>query len=283
MTQLETYNTVKEGENITHTETKRVIKMDKSIVFFDIDGTLLDHQKNLPSSTKQAIMKLKEAGHDVAIATGRPPFFFEDLRKELGIDSYVSFNGQYVVYKGEAIFTNPLDASTIEDLTNLSAKRNHPLVYMNHLTMKSNIADHPAIEESMNSLKVHTPEMDPLFHKDRELFQTLLFCTEGEEKEYAEAFTKIRFVRWHPNSVDVIPANGSKAVGISHLIKILGYELDQVYAFGDERNDLEMLSQVGHGVAMGNAPQDVKDVARYVTKPVDEDGIEHGLKMVGLL
>ncbi|TSB45366.1 Cof-type HAD-IIB family hydrolase [Alkalicoccobacillus porphyridii] len=257
--------------------------MDKAMIFFDIDGTLLDHQKNLPASAKQSIAALKQAGHEVAIATGRPPFFFEGLRKELGIDSFVSFNGQYVVYKGEEIFANPLDAASIEELTSFSAKRNHPLVYMNHHTMKSNIADHPAIEESLNSLKVHAPELDPLFHKDRDLYQTLLFCTEGEEKEYMESFTNIRFVRWHPSSVDVIPANGSKAVGISHLIKKLGFSIDQVYAFGDEKNDLEMLSQVGHGVAMGNAPQVVKDAANYVTKPVDEDGIEHGLKMVGLL
>ena len=253
------------------------------MIFFDIDGTLLDHQKNLPQSAKRSIAALKEAGHEVAIATGRPPFFFKELREELGIDSFVSFNGQYVVFKGEEIFSNPLDAATIEELTSFSAKRDHPLVYMNHQTMKSNISDHPAIEESLHSLKFHAPDLDPLFHKDRDLYQTLLFCTEGEEKEYVEAFSKIRFVRWHPSSVDVIPANGSKAVGISHLIKKLGYSIDQVYAFGDERNDLEMLSQVGHGVAMGNAPQDVKDVANYVTKSVDEDGIEHGLKMVGLL
>ncbi|MDQ0208911.1 Cof-type HAD-IIB family hydrolase [Alkalicoccobacillus murimartini] len=257
--------------------------MEKAMIFFDIDGTLLDHNKELPASTKSSIQALQQAGHEVAIATGRPPFFFEDLRKELNIDSYVSFNGQYVVYKGEAIFTNPLHSASIEQLTEFAAKRNHPLVYMNHETMRSNISDHPAIEESLNSLKVRPPENDPHFHKERDLFQTLLFCTVGEEKEYVETFDAIRFVRWHPSSVDVIPTNGSKAVGIKELIKRLGFTIDQVYAFGDERNDLEMLSQVGHGVAMGNAPQVVKDAANYVTKAVDDDGIKHGLEMVGLL
>ncbi|MGN7310199.1 Cof-type HAD-IIB family hydrolase [Alkalicoccobacillus gibsonii] len=257
--------------------------MEKAMIFFDIDGTLYNHEKELPASTKRSIQALQQAGHEVAIATGRSPFFFKELREELGIDSFVSFNGQYVVYKGETIYANPLDSEAVEKLTEFAATRNHPLVYMNHETMRSNIADHPAIEESLNSLKFLPPENDPHFHKERDLYQTLLFCTEGEELEYSEAFDSIRFVRWHPSSVDVIPAEGSKAIGIRHLIEKLGFTMDQVYAFGDERNDLEMLSEAGHGVAMGNAPQVVKDAARYVTKAVDEDGIEHGLKMVGLL
>ena len=54
------------------------------IVFFDIDGTLLDHDKKLPNSTRVAIKQLQENGVFVAIATGRAPFMFESLRKELG-------------------------------------------------------------------------------------------------------------------------------------------------------------------------------------------------------
>ncbi len=75
--------------------------MEQKVIFFDIDGTLLNHEKELPASTKESVFKLKEMGHIVAIATGRAPFMFADLRKELGIDTYVSFNGQYVVLNGE--------------------------------------------------------------------------------------------------------------------------------------------------------------------------------------
>ena len=65
--------------------------MTKKMVLFDIDGTLLDQEKNLPASTKEAIKSLKEAGHEVAIATGRPPYFFKKLREELEIDSLCFF------------------------------------------------------------------------------------------------------------------------------------------------------------------------------------------------
>lgn len=72
--------------------------MNKKIIFFDIDGTLLDHEKKVPATTKESIQELKEAGHIVAIATGRAPYHFEELREELGIHSYVCLNGQYVVH-----------------------------------------------------------------------------------------------------------------------------------------------------------------------------------------
>lgn len=74
----------------------------RAIVFFDIDGTLLDHRKRLPGSAKEAIQALQDLGHEVALATGRSPFMLQRVAEELGIDSYIGFNGQYVVMKGSA-------------------------------------------------------------------------------------------------------------------------------------------------------------------------------------
>ena len=105
----------------------------KKIVFFDIDGTLLDHEKKLPSSTKKAIHLLKENGVFVAIATGRAPFMFTSLRKELDIDSYVSFNGQYVVFENEVIYKNPLDHNEVETFLQDSTANGHPLIFMNEV------------------------------------------------------------------------------------------------------------------------------------------------------
>ncbi|MEF3402006.1 HAD hydrolase family protein, partial [Enterobacter kobei] len=67
------------------------------IVFFDVDGTLVGETKEIPASAKQAIAKLKENGVYVAIATGRGPFMLDEIRKELDINSYICYNGQYVI------------------------------------------------------------------------------------------------------------------------------------------------------------------------------------------
>lgn len=272
---------------VTHTikNSKEGITLtQQSIIFFDIDGTLLNHDKELPSSTKEAIFKLKEEGHIVAIATGRAPFMFEDLRKELDIHTFVSYNGQYVVLNGEVLYTNPLHISSLEKLAEAALQNDHPVVFMDHEDMKANVPEHSYIKESIETLKInHFPTHDPNYYKGRELYQSLLFCQVGEEKQYEEMYDDFDFVRWHPVSVDILPKGGSKAKGIEKIVEKLGFSEEQQFAFGDGLNDIEMLTTVKNSVAMGNGEEQVKKVAKYVTKSVEEDGILHGLQMVGLL
>lgn len=256
----------------------------RSIIFFDIDGTLLTHDKELPLSAKESIFKLKELGHEVAIATGRAPFMFEDLRKELDINTFVSYNGQYVVYRGEVLYTNPLQISSLEKLTAAALQNNHPVVFMDHEDMRANVPEHAYIKESIDTLKINIfPTHDPHYYKGRELFQTLLFCPEGEEKQYEQVYSDFDFVRWHPVSVDILPSGGSKAKGIEKIVEALDIPKERQYAFGDGLNDMEMLSTIHNSVAMGNAEESVKAVAKYVTKSVEDNGITHGLQMVGLI
>jgi Cof subfamily protein (haloacid dehalogenase superfamily) len=257
---------------------------EQSVIFFDIDGTLLNHNKELPSSTKKAIFQLKEKGHIVAIATGRAPFMYEELRQELEIDTFVSYNGQYVVLNGEVLYTNPLNISALEKLTAAALENNHPVVFMDHEDMKANVPDHPHIKESIDTLKItRFPTHDPHYYVGREMYQTLLFCPEGEEQQYEEEFHDFDFIRWHPVSVDVLPKGGSKAKGIEKIVQKLGFPEDRQFAFGDGLNDIEMLMSVKNSVAMGNAEEVVKSAAKHVTKSVEDDGILHGLQMVGLL
>lgn len=253
------------------------------IVFFDIDGTLLDNDKNLPQSTKKALKELKKNGVYVAIATGRAPFMFEDLRKELDIDSYVSFNGQYVVFENEVIFENPLDENEIHRLYIHGKENNHPLIFMNEQTMKSSVDYHRFIEESMGSLKFPHPEKDLEFYRKNKIFQSLIFCEESEENLYISDYSSFHFIRWHPFSTDVLPAGGSKAEGIKRMASRLGFNINDVYAFGDGLNDIEMLRAVGTGVAMGNAVEQAKSQANLVTRDVSKDGIWYGLKQLELI
>jgi Cof subfamily protein (haloacid dehalogenase superfamily) len=257
---------------------------NQSVIFFDIDGTLLNHDKKLPPSTKEAIFKLKENGHIVAIATGRAPFMFEDLRKELDINTFVSYNGQYVMLNGEVLYTNPMNISSLEKLAKTALQNNHPVVFMDDEDMKANVPEHDYIKESIETLKIRQfPSHDPYYYKGRELYQSLLFCPEGEEKQYEEKFHDFDFVRWHPVSVDVLPKGGSKANGIEKIVKKLEVPEERQYAFGDGLNDMQMLLTVKNSVAMGNGEEQIKKVAKYVTKSVEDNGIYYGLQMVGLL
>ncbi len=255
----------------------------RKIVFFDIDGTLLDEKKQLPDKTRESIKKLRESGVYVAIATGRAPFMFENLRKELGINSYVSLNGQYVVFENEIVYFNPLDREELKKLLSESRERNHPLVYIDDKTMKGTVSDNRFIAESLATVQVPHPEKDETYFLRNDILQALLFCNEKSEAPYYDIFNKFHFVRWHPYSVDVLPKGGSKAEGIRQMINRLGFKMEDVYAFGDGLNDMEMLREAGTGVAMGNAHESVKKVADFVTKKVSENGVWHGLKEIGLI
>nr|WP_261177134.1 Cof-type HAD-IIB family hydrolase [Anaerobacillus sp. CMMVII] len=251
--------------------------------FFDLDGTLLDHNKQVPKSAKEAIKELKIRGHEVAIATGRAPFMFKELREELEIHTYVSFNGQYVVVDGQEVFKNPLQKDKLKSLSEFALINKHPIVYQDHLGMKSTTELDHRLKQSVNSLKSYYPETDPLYFSEREIYQSWLVCKEAEEHPYISRYADFTFIRWHEQALDVVPTGGSKARGIEAVINHLGVHPDHVYAFGDELNDIEMLTSVKNSVAMGNASAYVKKAAKHVTKNVDEDGILHGLQLVGLL
>jgi hydroxymethylpyrimidine pyrophosphatase-like HAD family hydrolase len=93
----------------------------------------------------------------------------------------------------------------------------------------------------------------------------------------------LRLVRWHPFALDVLPSGGSKARGILDLLHALNLEPAQAVAFGNSLNDRELLALVGYGIAMGNAVEELKPVADFVTTSVDDNGIVNGLKAAGLI
>jgi len=257
--------------------------MGDKIVFLDIDGTLLDHDKNIPASAKEAISKLQENGVTVAISTGRAPFMFEYILEELDIHSYVSINGQYVVHEDKVIYENPIEMAHLEELTAFSKEKDHPVIYQSATDMKSNVADHPHIKMGMGSLKREFPLQQSDYYKHLPIYQVLLFNEQEEQAKYESQFPSLRFVRWHPFSCDVMPMNGSKANGIEQFIKNSKFKLEDTYAFGDGLNDLEMLQKVQVGVAMGNSVEEVKAIADYVTDDVAKDGLAKGLQEIGLL
>lgn len=257
------------------------------IVFFDIDNTLYDQDKSVPESTAEAVGELQKKGIITAIATGRAPFMFDRLRKQLDIHSFISFNGSHVVCQDEPVFKNPFPKPALQKLENESSGLGRPLVFLNEKTMRIDSTLNSQVKASMASLKLNIPlpEEDRSFYINHDIYQALLFYSEQDDASYLEKepLDSFSYVRWHKYAVDVIPQKGSKASGIRKLLKKLNLSADEACAFGDGNNDIEMLSFVGTGVAMGNAVDRAKGAADFVTRPVNKDGIYYGLKEIGLL
>lgn len=255
----------------------------KKLLFFDIDGTLYDSNKVLPIQAKEAVIQAKKNGHEVIIATGRAPFMIQDVLKELEIDSYICFNGQYIVYQNKVLSNTEINADHLKAVSEFAKNQNHPMVYMNAEKMISTIAYHPYVEESINSLKFPHPVIEENFYRDQPIYQALVFCTIEDELAYKEAFPLLKFVRWHRVSADILPSGASKAKAITSICKKLNVAIEDTIAFGDGLNDIEMLETVGFGVSMGNGHKEALIRADYVTGHVDENGLAEAMKYLKLI
>ena len=103
------------------------------------------------------------------------------------------------------------------------------------------------------------------------------------ERELAAAFPDLSVMRSLPHLLEIIERTVSKATGIAVLLDHYGIDRSEALAFGDNYNDIEMLRYVGHSVAMGNAPDEIKDIADSVTEANDADGIYHFLKKIHMV
>lgn len=257
--------------------------MNKKVVFFDLDGTLLTNDKSLLESSKIAIRKLQEKNIITAVATGRTPARIGWILDELNINSYVSINGQYVVYEGKEIHQNPLNYNFLDDVTQFASSKNHALAYISLSDVKTSIENHPYIKNVYEPHNMNYPEVDRKHYETNPIYQLLLFCEQPDEAMYQERYLDNRFVRWHKCALDVLPNGISKATGITKFLEVAGIPRENSYAFGDDINDKEMFSLVGTAVAMGNAIPELKEISDFVTTSNIEDGILNGLTKLELL
>ena len=274
-------------------------------VFFDIDGTFLNDRKRVSSSTKKAISQMKEDGILVGLATGRGPGFVQPFMDNLGLDFAVTYNGQYILTHDKVLYQNQLPKSTIYNLIRYATKHRREislgtstgLVGSNIISMGTSKFGQMVsrivpkswakmVERSFKSLirRFKPQSMETLKTIMREpVYQVVMVATVGETQAIEEKFPHVKITRSSPYSADIISAGQSKLKGIAHLGEVFGFELSEVMAFGDSENDLEMLSGVGIGVAMGNGEDELKDQATHVTDTNNQNGIAKALSHYGLI
>ena len=257
--------------------------MDKKIVFFDIDGTILDDNKQIPKSTKRAINELQEAGVYTAIATGRGPGEMAWVCEALNINSYVAINGSYAVFNGEEIYLKHMEKEEVIQLANTVEKYNHSAAFVTHDDTWALHENHPLILRCIQDLQMKYPRAEKERHLHKPVNQAIVYCEEKYDAMYKEAHPNLEFIRFHKMGMDATPKGNSKAIGIKKMIQATGFKIENTYAFGDALNDLEMLSFVGYGIAMGNSIPELKILADYITTSNTNNGIWNACKQIGLL
>ena len=253
-------------------------------VFFDIDRTLLSHtdgRKQVPDSARRSLMALHEKGVRLFIATGRHVTELGGLPLAgLPFDGYVTLNGQLCLDSHfSPVYKSPLPAGEAGLIVKMFNEKAFPVLLVEEKEMYLNRSDmgvqqvHRAVSSPLPPVKAYT---------GHEVYMAAVFLPDGA-RELRGRFPTLRFVRWHAYAADILPADGGKSVGMQAMMDLYGISKEEVMAFGDEENDIDMLTYAGIGVAMGNAGEAVRAAADYVTDHIDKDGIAKALQYFGLL
>lgn len=253
-------------------------------VFFDVDGTLVSHKsKSVPESARLAVAKLREKGIKVLLCTGRHIHELKNMPTNgMEFDGYVILNGQMGLDKNQKIiFSNPFESEDVEGLVDIFQNQEYPFVLVNSDGHYMNFVNQ-LVEEAMAGVSTPVPPIRK--YEGEELYQATVFILPKEDEEFAKKLPKgCKLARWGIHGADIIAAKGGKAIGMKCFEKSLGILPEEMMAFGDAQNDLDMIEYAGIGVAMGNAEECLKQIADYVTTDVDDDGVLNALKKYELL
>lgn len=257
---------------------------EKHLICLDLDGTLLTDEKNISPRSKSILTHLKNAGHEVMIATGRPYRSSEIYYHELGLHTpIVNFNGAFVHHPRNnswGIYHTPMDISVAKEIVDACDNfRYHNII----AEVRDDIYFHYHDEKLIDIFKMGNPRVTTgdLRNFLEDSPTSMLIHTEAQHvaeirKHLSDVHAEvIDHRRWADpfHVIEIVKSGLNKAVGIQKVAKSLGIPREQIIAFGDEDNDLEMLDYAGTGVAMGNAISQLKGIANVTTLSNQEDGI----------
>jgi Cof subfamily protein (haloacid dehalogenase superfamily) len=254
-------------------------------IFFDIDGTLVSFNTHkVPQSAIDALAELRKKGIKIFVATGRM-LSMVNVLDGIAFDGYISYNGAYCVdEQHNEIYANPFQKEDLEALVKHLEHDSFAVSFMGRHEMTVNTLN-DRVTSVANHIDVDPPRVeDPWTTIRNDIFQFCIYVDEDKEKWLMEnVLVNHESNRWTPLFADVNVKGNTKQSGIDQILKHYNIKLSETMAFGDGGNDIPMLKHAAIGVAMGNAGENVKQAADYITDTVENDGIRNALIHFGLL
>lgn len=245
----------------------------RKFFFFDIDGTLAvgtPGQQYIPDSAKKAVQSLEEAGHFVAIATGRSYAMAVETMQKLGFKNMVSDGGNGITIDSQLLGIQPLDYDKCLRLIDECKNKGYIWAFSPDNTKRRLAPDH-RFEDFTHDVYMETVVVDGLDPRDYDTIYKVYVACYTPEEEKLVTLKELPWCRFHKEYLFVEP--GDKSVGIKAIVDHFGGSYQDVVVFGDEKNDLSMFCDEWTSIAMGNAIDALKAKATYVTADAADDGI----------
>lgn len=256
------------------------------LIAVDMDGTLLNEQKEISKRCLESISRIKEKGKKIVLATGRPLrgiLRYIEILDLFDENNYVvTYNGALVqsTKGGKILYDKPLSLDAYKELYDLSKQLDvniHALTDNSVLTPKNNpytqiessINQIPIIEGSLDEIDNSTNIIKVMFIDEPKKLDTIIpLLPQWVKEKYSILRSASIFLEFLDKSVN-------KGVGVSLVAEQLGIKPQEVICVGDAGNDIAMIKYAGLGVAMGNATEDVKAESDYITLTNNEGGVAH--------
>lgn len=258
-----------------------MLMMKKKYFFFDYDGTITDPKTMEPvPSCLEALRLLEKNGHFVALATGRAHYKARGVMEKIGLHNMVCAGGAGIVIDDVLRANYPLDLETMKNLVKLMKSKN--IGYLVSLDDSQNVySDNNLFILQAGARQEDTKYIiDPSFDIDKvdQIYKAYISIRPGYEYVIPDLGTT-DYLRLQDEYV-VIQHN-RKQEGIIKMMEMLNAPLEDVVAFGDDRNDVVMCDDRWFSVALGTGPDELKQKASYVTDNSVDDGIYNACKKFG--
>lgn len=263
--------------------------MKQKTIFFDIDGTLLTTKDGkrfwIPPSNLEALRRLKQNGHRVAICSGRQEKFIQTYFPGI-FNSYVAMNGSHVVFEGKTIAFASFTTDRVKELMRHFDQYGCSYTFVGRdYAWAHNLPDgYLKVVQDLYGLPgfVKT-EWQP--EEVEACMMDFAFRDEDHYQKCLPAYHGSMVLNRHPGSLtaDLSFREHDKANGIEIFLKHTGIDRADTFAFGDGYNDVTMMQAVGCGIAMGNGVPAVKEAADYITDSIFDDGIYKALEHFSLI
>lgn len=276
--------------------------MSKTIklVALDMDGTLFNHKSEISEQDKAAIRRITNAGVHVVISTGRPYVGLPvDLLNSIGIHYAITTNaaGIYTIPDRTCLHSDPMDPALIcRILTELQKKDIHMDAFID-----GNAYSQTSVQKYIDDL-IFPDSVKAYIRSTRTITDDLVRLIQGKNlsvekmtlnflpqkdgtfrdreavKDILRGFPEIEFLSGGFANLEFTRKGVNKGNGLRILCDLLGCSLEETMACGDSQNDLSMIQAAGVGVAMGNAADEVKEAADFVTLPNKESGVAYAIE-----